>query len=359
MGTYILRRSLTSIPVLFGILIITFILARSIPGHPCERILGEKATPEICDRFIKTKGLDKPIPVQFGIYIKDVIRGDFGNSIRFNRPVIQILVERLPATVELSLMAFFIAVVIGIPVGILSALYRNSPIDVTTLIGANLGVSMPVFWLGLILMYVFAVLLKETPFWLPPSGRLSAGVSSVPFYEVYGMTVIDGSTRFYMFDFLSNLYIFNSMITLDFEMLEDTLKHLILPALTLSILPLAIVARLTRSSLLEEMGLNYILAARAKGLQRRIAVTKHGFPNALLPIVTIMGLQIGGLLSGAVLAETIFAFPGLGRMLFESIVNHDYPVVQMITLVVALIYVMVNLIVDISYAALDPRIRLD
>ena len=359
MGIYILRRLLSSIPVLFGILIITFILARSIPGHPCEMILGEKATQEMCDRFIKAKGLDKPIPVQFGIYMKDVIRGDFGNSIRFNRPVIQILVERLPATVELSLTAFLIAVAIGIPVGIISAINRNSPIDVTTMIGANIGVSMPVFWLGLILMYVFAVLLRDTPFWLPPSGRLSVGVSSDPFYEVYGIAVAEGSGWFLVFDFLSNLYIFNSIITLDFEVLGDTIKHLILPAVTLSIIPLAIVARLTRSSLLEELGSNYILTARAKGLRYRIAITKHGFPNALLPIVTIMGLQIGGLLSGAVLTETIFSFPGLGRMLFESIVAHDYPVVQVITLVVAVIYLLANLIVDLSYAAIDPRIRLE
>lgn len=359
MGTYILRRLLTSIPVLFGILIITFILARSVPGHPCERILGEKATQEMCDRFIKAKGLDKPIPVQFGIYMKDVIRGDFGNSIRFNRPVIQILVERLPATVELSLTAFLIAVLLGIPLGIISAIYRNSPIDVTTMIGANIGVSMPVFWLGLILMYVFAVLLKDTPFWLPPSGRVSVGVSSNPFYEVYGITVTEGSARFFVFDFLSNLYIFNSIITLDFEVLGDTIQHLILPAVTLSIIPLAILARLTRASLVDELGLNYIRAARAKGLRRRIAITKHGFPNALLPIVTIMGLQIGILLSGAVLTETIFAFPGLGRMLFESIVVHDYPVVQVITLVVAVIYVMANLIVDLSYVVLDPRIKLE
>ena len=359
MSTYILRRTLASIPVLFGILIITFILARSIPGHPCEMILGEKATMEMCENLLKAKGIDKPIPVQFGIYMGEVIRGDFGNSIRFNRPVLQILVERLPATVELSLAAFLIAVVIGVPVGIISAIYRKSPIDVTTMIGANLGVSTPVFWLGLILMYVFAVLLRDTPFWLPPSGRLSIGVNSVPFYEVYGLTVPEGSGWFYVCDFLSNLYIFNAIITLNFDVLGDTLKHLVLPAVTLSIIPLAIVARLTRSSLLEELGLNYIRAARAKGLGRRTAITKHGFPNALLPIVTILGLQIGGLLSGAVLTETIFAFPGLGRMLFESIVNHDYPVVQIITLAVAVIYVMANLIVDISYAALDPRIRLE
>jgi len=359
MVAYLIRRTLTSIPVLFGILIITFILARAVPGDPCSGMLGPKATPEICERFIQAKGLDKPVPVQFGIYMGDVLRGDFGRSIRFSRPVLQILVERLPATVELGLTAFFIAVLIGIPIGVLSAIHRNSAIDLTTMIGANIGVSMPVFWLGLVLMYVFALLLKDTPFSLPPSGRLSVGVSPNPFYEVYGLRVAEGSAKFFAFDFLSHLYIFNSIITLDFEVLGDTLKHLILPALTLSILPLAIIARVTRSSLLEELGKNYILAARAKGLRRRIAVTKHGFPNATLPIVTIMGLQIGVLLSGAVLTETIFAFPGVGRILFESILVHDYPVVQAVTLVVALIYVIANLIVDSSYAFLDPRIKLE
>jgi len=358
-GTYILRRLLLSMPVLFGVLIITFILARSIPGNPCEGMLGPKATPEICDNFIKAKGLDQPITVQFGIYIKDVIRGDFGKSIRHSRPVVQILVERLPATIELSFTAFLIAVVIGIPIGILSVIYRNSPIDVTTMIGANIGVSMPVFWLGLILMYVFALLLKDTPIWLPPSGRVSAMLRSDPFYEVYGITVAEGSARFFLFDFLSNLYIFNSIVTRDLVVLGDTIRHLILPAVTLSIMPLSILARMTRSSLLDELGLNYILVARAKGLRRRVAITKHGFRNAILPIITIMGLQVGGLLSGAVLTETIFSFPGLGRMLFESIVVHDYPVVQMITLVIAVIYVMANLMVDLSYAILDPRIRLE
>ena len=218
---------------------------------------------------------------------------------------------------------------------------------------------MPVFGLGLILMYVFVLLLKDTPFWLPPSGRLSVGVSSTPFYQVYEMTAAEGGAKFYMLDFLSNLYIFNSLITLDFEVLKDTIRHLMLPSIALSILPLSVIARLTRSSLLEELGLNYMLAARAKGLRYRDTITKHGFPNALLPIVTIMGLQIGSLLSGAVLIETIFAFPGLGRMLYDSIVLHDYPVVQMIALVAAMIFVTVNLIVDLSYAALDPRIRLE
>jgi peptide/nickel transport system permease protein len=359
MGNYILRRLFLSIPVLFGILIITFILARSIPSDPCEGMLSPKVTREVCEKFLRIKGLDQTIPEQFGYFMKNLIRGDFGNSIRYNRPVVQILVERLPATVELSLAAFFIAAVIGIPLGIISALHKNSPFDVTTMIGANLGVSTPVFWLGLILMLVFAVLLKDTPFWLPPSGRVSAGVTTPPFYEVYGMRVTEGSARFLVFDFLANLYIFNSIITLDFKVLVDTLKHLVLPAITLSIFPLAIIARLTRSSLLDELGLMYILGARAKGLRHRIAITKHGFPNALLPIVTIMGLQIGGLLSGTVLTETIFSYPGLGRTFYESLIVHDYPVVQVTTLVIAVIYVMVNLIVDILYAVLDPRIRLE
>ena len=359
MGTYIFRRILTSIPVLFGILIITFILARSVPGDPCSGMLGPKATQEMCESFIKAKGLDKPVPVQFALYVKGLVRGEFGNSIRYNRPVIQILVERLPATVELSLTALLIVTAIGIPVGIISAISKNSPIDLTTMIGANIGVSMPIFWLGLILMFVFALLLKDTPFWLPPSGRISAGVIPDPFYEVYGLTVTAGSGWFYLFDFLSNFYIFNSIATLNFEVLEDTIKHLLLPAVTLSIIPLAIIVRMTRSSLLDELGLNYIRTARAKGLRHRIAIMKHGFRNAILPIITIMGLQIGGFIAGAVLTETIFSFPGLGRMLFESIIVHDYPVVQVIILVVAVIYVIANLMVDLSYAVLDPRIRLE
>lgn len=358
MGIYLLRRLITTIPVLFGVLAFSFFLARSIEGDPCEGMLGEKATQSMCESFIAAKGLDKSIPIQFGIYLGDIVRGDFGNSIRYNLPVIRILVERLPATIELSLTAFILAIGIGIPVGIISAIKKNSPIDTTTMIGANIGVSMPVFWLGLILMYFFAVQLKDTPFSLPASGRVSAGVTPHPFYEVFGMSVAAGSARFYLFEFISNLYIFNSIITLDFEVLNDTIRHLILPAITLSIIPLAIFARLIRSSLMEELQSNYILGARAKGLRRGTAITKHGIPNALLPVVTIMGLQLGGLLSGAVLTETIFSFPGLGRTLFEAIIVHDYPVVQMITLIAAVIYMVLNFIVDISYALIDPRISL-
>ena len=359
MGRYTLRRLIISIPALLGILIITFLLTRLVLGHPCDWILTDKGTQEMCDRVIEAKGLDRSLAVQFGIYVRDAFQGDFGNSIRFNRPAVQILSERLPATLELSLAAFAIAVVVGIPMGILSAIKKDSIFDMSTMVGANLGVSTPVFWLALILIYTFAVLFRDTPFWLPPSGRLSIGVNSIPFYEVYGLTAATGSLKSFLFDFLANLYIFNSLITLDYPVLGDALKHLILPAVTMSIIPLAMIARLTRASLLDEMGMIYLLGARAKGLRRREAIIKHGFPNALLPIVTIMGLQVGGTLSGAVLTETIFSFPGLGRMLYESIITHDYPVVQMIVLVIALTYILVNLLVDLSYAALDPRARLE
>ena len=204
MAANLLRRLLSSFLVLFGILVITFVLARLIPTHPCEMLLYEKSPPEVCEKFMRDKGLDKPIPVQLGIYIKDVFQGDFGNSIRFNRPAIQILVERLPASIELSLMAFLIAVAVGIPIGILSAIYNRTPFDSLMLIGANFGVSVPVFWLGLLLMFIFAVLLKDTLFWLPPSGRVSTGIISIPFYEVYEISLAEGSTMSYLLNFLSN-----------------------------------------------------------------------------------------------------------------------------------------------------------
>ena len=359
MINFTIRRVLASIPVVFGILLVTFALARAIPGDPCRAMLGEKATKEVCDRFIKAKGLDKPIIVQFGIYMEDVLKGDFGNSIRFNRSAVAILVERLPMTVELSLSAFFLAVLVGVPLGVISAVKRNTPIDVITMMGANLGVSMPVFWLGLMLAFLFAVVLKGTPISLPPSGRLTAGLEVTPFYEVYGWHVVQGTATYNFLQFLSNLYIFNSLITLNWKVLGDAVKHMILPAAALSTIPLAIIARMTRSSLLEVLSLDYVRTARAKGLIERVVVMKHAFSNALLPVVTIMGLQLGGLLAGAVLTETIFGLAGIGRTLFESITARDYPIIQAVTVVVALIYLIVNLGVDISYAFLDPRIRLE
>ena len=359
MFQYTIRRLLLSIPVIFGILLVTFVLARSIPGDPCKAILGEKASFETCERFTVEHGLDKSISVQFWIYMKDIARGDFGESIRFSRPVGQILIERLPTTIELGFIALVLAVVVGIPMGVISAVKRNSTIDVVVMLSANTGVSMPVYWLGLMLAYAFALLLKDTPFWLPPAGRLSAGFVSAPFFEVYGWNLLEGTFVYKFLDFFSNMFIFNSLITADWKVLGDAIKHIILPSVALSTIPLAIIARMTRSSMLEVLRQDYIRTARAKGLREWLVILKHAFRNALLPITTIIGLQLGTLFAGAVLTETIFSFAGVGRMLFEAITARDFPIVQGFTVVIAIGYVLVNLLVDLSYAFIDPRIKLD
>jgi peptide/nickel transport system permease protein len=359
MTQYVLRRILLAIPVILGILIVTFAMARLIPGDPCRAILGEKATRAACERFTREFGLDQPIPVQFWIYIKDLARGDFGDSIRFGRPITTILIERLPLTVELGTIALLIAISVGIPLGIISAVRRNSLIDVFTMIGANIGVSMPVYWLGLMLAYVFALLLRDTPFWLPPSGRLTAGLSPTPFYQVYDLEMARDSIIFGISQFISNMYILNSLITRDWVVFKDAVRHLILPAMALSTIPLAIIARMTRSSMLEVLKQDYIRTARAKGLLENSVVLKHAFRNAMLPIVTIVGLQVGALFAGAVLTETIFGLAGVGRMLFEGITARDFPIIQGFTIVIAVSYVFINLLIDLSYVFIDPRIRLD
>jgi peptide/nickel transport system permease protein len=322
-------------------------------------MLGEKASAEVCERFTRENGLDKPIATQFGIYMRNMLSGDFGDSIRFSRPVTTILLERLPTTVELGLVSLLLAIIVGAPAGIISAIRRNSAVDVGVMVAANTGVSMPVYWLGLMLAYVFALLLKDTPFWLPPSGRLSAGVTAIPFYEVFQWEVVEGTFRYTFLEFLANMYIFNSIISSDWEVLSDVIKHLLLPAIALSTIPLAIIARMTRSSMLEVLQQDYIRTARAKGLIERVVIMKHAFRNAMLPIVTIIGLQVGTLFAGAVLTETIFGFAGVGRMLFEAITARDFPIVQAFTIVIAIGYVGTNLLVDLSYVFVDPRIKLD
>ena len=218
---------------------------------------------------------------------------------------------------------------------------------------------MPVYWLGLMLAFFFALVLKDTPFALPPSGRLTAGLVAVPFYEVFGWEVVPETTRFYVMEFLANLYIFNSIITRDWVVLGDAMRHLILPAVALATIPLAIIARITRSSMLEVFRQDYVRTARAKGLVERLVVLKHTFRNALLPIVTIIGLQFGILFAGAVLTESIFGLAGVGRMLFEAITARDFPIIQGFTIVIAVGYVLLNIVVDLSYVFIDPRIRLD
>jgi len=356
---YTIRRLLMAIPVLLGILIVTFALARMIPGEPCKAMLGEKATAEVCERFNIRYGFDKPITTQFGIYMSNILKGDFGDSIRFSRPVTIILIERLPLTFELGSIALLIAVIIGIPAGVLSAVKRNSIIDVINMVFANIGVSMPVYWLGLMLAYIFALLLKDTPFWLPPTGRITAGLVAVPFYEVWGWTLAKESISYHFAEFVANLYIFNSLITGDWKVFVDALKHLILPSVALSTIPLAIIARMTRSSMLEVMKQDYIRTARAKGLKKNKVILRHAFRNALLPIITIIGLQVGTIFAGAVLTESIFGLAGVGRILFEAITARDYPIIQAFTVVIAMGYVFINLIVDLSYVFIDPRIRLE
>lgn len=359
MTQYIVRRLFLSIPVLLGILAVTFAMARLIPGDPCRAILGEKATQAVCDRFIAEKGLDKPLHIQFGIYLEDMLHGDFGQSIRYGMPVTRLLVERLPMTVELSFSALLISLIVGIPLGIISAVKHNSWVDVITMIWANTGVSMPVFWLGLMLAYVFSLLLKDTPFWLPPSGRVTPGIPNDPFYEVWGLVVPKSGLGQSAYSFLGRMYILNSLLTANWKLLKDALVHLILPSLALGTIPMALIARMARSSMLEVLGQDYIRTARAKGLSRQTVVMKHAFRNSLLPIVTVIGLSLGGLLGGAVLTETVFGLSGVGRTLYDAITARDYGIVQAFTVVIAVFFVALNLIVDISYAYLDPRIRLD
>jgi len=321
-------------------------------------MLGEKATEATCNAFRERYGLNDNVMVQFGRYMWSMAQGDLGSSIRFTRPVVDIVAERLPLTMELTLLAMIFSTVVGVLLGILSALKRNTFIDTLTMMIANAGVSMPVFWLGLMLAYLFAITLKGTDFSLPPSGRLTAGLSLVPLAKTWGIDSPVGMQKFIL-DLLSNSLIFNSIVTGKWNVLWDGLKHLILPAIAVGTIPMSIIARMTRSSLLEVLGLEYVRTARAKGLIARKVITKHALRNAMIPIVTIIGIETGSLLSGAVLTETVFALPGVGTMLVQSIQARDYPVVTGFTLLIALVFIVVNLLVDLSYGYLDPRIRLE
>lgn len=355
---FIGRRLLLLLPVLLGVVLVTFVIVRLIPGDPCVTMLGERATPAKCEVFLERYGLNDNIAVQFWRYLTHMSEGDLGTSIRFTRPVTDLLAERLPLTMELTMLAMIFSTVVGVLLGVISALKRNTIIDTITMIIANIGVSMPVFWLGLVLAYVFALLLKDTPFVLPPSGRFTAGVALQDLDVYWGLTDLTGFRKFFI-DLLSNTVLVNAIVTGDWHILWDSLKHLILPAVAVGTIPMSIIARMTRSSLLEVVGLDYIRTARAKGMIERRVIQKHAMRNAMIPIVTIIGIETGALLSGAVLTETVFSLPGMGTALVSAILARDYPVVQVFTLVIGLIFVIVNLLVDLSYAYLDPRIRLD
>jgi len=354
---YIIRRLLLLIPVLIGISIVTFAMLRLIPGDPSEVMLGEHATEAAIAEARERMGLDEPLPVQYLRYIESVLRLDLGRSIKTKRPVLQEIGQRLPATVELTLGALLVACGVGIPAGILAAYRHNSAFALATMFGALLGVSMPIFWLGLMLAYVFGFRLK----WLPPSARLTIGVEMKTIGEAWGLTAgqaTASSARILTADeFFSGFYVLRAILTANFTALADVLSHLVLPSIALGSIPMATIARMTRSSMLEVLGEDYIRTARAKGLKERVVLLRHALKNAFLPIITVIGLALGTLLGGAILTETIFSWPGLGRLVVDRILFRDYPVVQGCVMIIALIFVVVNLLVDITYAYLDPRIH--
>jgi peptide/nickel transport system permease protein len=331
---YVAKRCLGLIPVLLGITLLVFLLLHLIPGDPAIVLLGERATPEQLVALRQQLGLNQPLPLQYWHFLMQVLQGDLGKSILSGIPVAEELRLRFPATVELALGAMAIALLIGIPSGILAALRKNSWWDHGVMTGSLLGVSLPVYWLGLLLIYLFAVNLH----WLPASGRLG----------------IDASARM---PSGTGFYLLEALLHFNLPLCQDVLAHLVLPAATLSTIPLAILARITRSALLETLSQDYIRTARAKGVPEFWVIGRHALKNALLPISTIIGLQFGTLLGGAILTETIFAWPGIGSWIYEGILTRDYPVVQGGVMMVAIAFVLVNLVVDLTYLWIDPRIR--
>jgi peptide/nickel transport system permease protein len=348
---FIVHRLLSSIPVLFGIITAVFVLARVIPGDPCRAALGERATAATCDAFNQREGLDQPIWVQYFKYLGNVLTGDFGESFSQRRTVVEILIERLPTTIELSIAALFFAIVVGVPLGVIAAYRRNSAADVSTMMFANLGVSMPVFVLGLLLQYLFAVTLKNTFFALPSNNRLSPGVVPTPFYEQWGL----GGNG--VLEFLSNFEMLNGLLQWNWGLVVDAGQHLILPAIAVGTIPLAIIARMTRSSVVDVLGHDYVRTARAKGLKEQLVVRRHALRSGLLPVVTVVGLSLGALFGGAILTETIFSLTGVGKTLYDAITARDYAVVQGFSLIVGISFVLVNLITDLMYTVFDPRVR--
>jgi peptide/nickel transport system permease protein len=330
---FIVRRLLLLIPILLGLSVLVFAWIRALPGSVAQSQLGERATPALIKQINHQYGLDKPLPVQYWDYLKSLVSGNLGTSISSFRPVTYELGHRFPATIELALGAMAFAIALGIPLGFMAAKKYGSWFDQTSLVASLLGISVPIFVLGIILKYIFAVRLH----WLPSIGREDIlAVRSHP----------------------TNFYILDAIINGDPGALWDAIKHLILPSIALGSIPLAIVMRITRASVLDVQHEDYVRTARAKGLPPGEVDRRHVLRNALLPISTIIGLQTGLLLSGAVLTETVFDWPGVGSWLTTAIANRDYPVLQGGILFLAIVFVLVNLVVDISYAIINPRIRL-
>ncbi len=329
---YSIRRIFMLIPVLLGMSIVVFSIIHAIPGDPALTILGEKASPKALEELRQALGLNNPWYVQYFDYMKQILTGDLGKSLHSGAKIEQEIGPYLAATTELTIVSMIFAVIIGVNAGILSAWKQNSWFDYMAMLIALIGVSMPIFWLGLMEQWVFAQELK----WLPSVGRDNS------------RNPVEGITHFYIVD---------TMLAGRWDQFVEVIKHLILPGIALGTIPMAIIARITRSSMLEVMRSDYIRTARAKGLGQFFVVYKHALKNAFIPVLTIIGLQTGLLLGGAVLTETIFGWPGVGRYIYTAIGNRDYPVIQSGILVIATIFVLINLVVDLLYAYVDPRIK--
>lgn len=334
---YLLKRIALLIPTLIGVATLVFAMVALSPGDPARVMLGERANKAQLEKLRSELGLDRPLIEQYGIYMKNMAQFDFGESIKTGRKVSEEIKELYPATIELAFFAMLFATTLGIIIGVLSATRRNTWIDYTSMVGALFGVSMPVFWLALVLMMIFSVGLN----WLPTGGRINI--------------------RYY-FEAITNFYILDTFIYWirdgDPKFLISSLKHIVLPALALGTIPLAIIARVTRSSMLEVLKQDYVKTARSAGIKENRVVYRYALKNALLPVVTIIGLQFGLLLSGAILTETIFAWPGIGKWIYKAIEARDYPAVQGGVIVIATSFVLINLVVDILYSIVNPKIRL-
>ena len=332
---FLVRRLLLLVPILLGVSLLIFFWIRALPGGPAEALLGERSTPQLVAAYRHQYGLDKPLPVQYWRYLRTTLYDrDLGVSSTTHRNVTEEIRLRFPATVELTLAAILFAMSVGIPLGFFAAKRYGGFFDHASLFLSLIGISIPIFFLAIILKYIFAVRLA----WLPSVGRIDLLRS----FDVKHPT---------------NFYVLDAILTRDWSTLVDVLKHLVLPAIALGSIPLAIIARITRAAVLDVQNEDYVRTARAKGLAPLIVDRRHILRNALLPVTTIIGLQVGLLLSGAVLTETVFAYPGMGSWLAEAIFTRDYPVLQGGILFLAVVFVLVNLVVDISYAIINPRIR--
>ncbi len=321
--------------MLVGMTLMSFVLSRAVPADPVTANLGEQAAanPEVVAVFRHRWGLDRPLPEQYGLYVWNVLHGDLGTSITTKQPVVEDLRRHLPATIELAVTAMAISVLVGIPLGILAAARRDGPVDQVARAVSLIGVSMPIFWLGLVAIVIFYARLG----WAPPPGRLSARIEPPPF--------------------VTGFVIFDALLAGRGEVAKDALKHLILPAVVLSSYSLGVITRVMRGGMLEVLDEDYVRTARAKGVSERAVMMRHAARNSLIPTLTVIGLSFGGLLSGAVVTESVFSWPGLGLYAFRSATSLDFPAIMGVGIVVATIYVLVNLVVDVAYGLLDPRIR--